>query len=147
MQLKLYQIRAGQDPTSAKSNHVSNISVLCIGYLKNNAAKVWKGIPKKNSPPLARGHAQCSMWVLVKEYFAYRFLKCAFLFAFLCLLRADEVLHICLYDIEIDESSYSIILTLPFRKTHQQGSMLFKDQIIFCTYPLRRYWAFPSVSK
>lgn len=47
--------------------------------------------------------------------------------AFLCLLRIDEVLKIQIEHIEfIDRGTkdYRMVLTLPFRKTHQFGGKL-----------------------
>ena len=41
--------------------------------------------------------------------------------AFLCLLRADEVLNIQAEHIEFLESPPRMVLTLPYRKTHQDG--------------------------
>lgn len=44
--------------------------------------------------------------------------------AFLCLLRIDEVLKIQIEHIEFidkDTKDYRMVLTLPFRKTHQFG--------------------------
>jgi hypothetical protein len=51
-------------------------------------------------------------------------LHCIYVLAFLCMLRFDEVLKIQHYHIEVvddDQDSGHIILTLPFRKTHQFG--------------------------
>lgn len=54
-----------------------------------------------------------------------RALHAIYTLAFLCLLRVDEVLNIQLEHIEfIENGSRSIlVLTLPFRKTHQFGGM------------------------
>ncbi|KAF9232476.1 hypothetical protein BU15DRAFT_31114, partial [Melanogaster broomeanus] len=48
---------------------------------------------------------------------ARRLLQAAYTIAFLCLLRFDEVLKIQMHDISFFEDG--MILTLPFRKTHQ----------------------------
>jgi hypothetical protein len=49
-------------------------------------------------------------------------LQCIYTISFLCLLRFDEVLRIELKDIEVvDKLKGQIKLTLPFRKTHQNG--------------------------
>jgi hypothetical protein len=49
-------------------------------------------------------------------------LHCVYVFAFLCLLRSDEVFRIKFEDIEIiNKLRGHIVLNLPFRKTHQHG--------------------------
>ncbi|KAJ7740061.1 hypothetical protein DFH07DRAFT_965548 [Mycena maculata] len=55
----------------------------------------------------------------------------AYLLAFTCLLRVDEVIQIRAHEIRKDPDSNAIILTLPFRKTHQGG-----DVPPFYLYPL-----------
>ncbi|KAF9233222.1 hypothetical protein BU15DRAFT_54200 [Melanogaster broomeanus] len=50
---------------------------------------------------------------------ARRLVQAAYTIAFICLLRCDEVLKIQLHDIELFEEGF--VLTLPFRKTHQNG--------------------------
>ena len=53
-------------------------------------------------------------------------LNCIYTFAFLCLLRFDEVLRIQLKDIEVvSREKGHIKLTLAFRKTHQYGGSNF----------------------
>jgi hypothetical protein len=54
---------------------------------------------------------------------ARRLLHAAYVIAFLCLLRIDEVLKIEMHHIEFI-SDTKIKLTLPFRKTHQFGCKL-----------------------
>ena len=49
--------------------------------------------------------------------------------AFICLLRSDEVLKIRRQDIELvkeDDQTVYMIITLPFRKTHQDGRAFFQ---------------------
>ena len=48
-----------------------------------------------------------------------RFLHAAYTIAFLCMLRSDEVLKIQSHDLKL--FSNGLVLTLPFRKTHQLG--------------------------
>ena len=51
-------------------------------------------------------------------------LQAIYTLAFICLLRSDEVLKICRDHIEFvkeDNDIQYMILTLPFRKTHQDG--------------------------
>lgn len=48
-----------------------------------------------------------------------RFLHAAYTIAFLCMLRSDEVLKIQAHDLKL--FSNGLVLTLPFRKTHQLG--------------------------
>ncbi|KAJ7231739.1 hypothetical protein B0H12DRAFT_1205029 [Mycena haematopus] len=70
---------------------------------------------------------------------------CAYLIAFHCLLRVDEVLKIQAHDIRIDlEDNEVLIVTLPFRKTHQDGKVepfylypLPEEQAYLC--PVRAY--------
>jgi hypothetical protein len=51
-------------------------------------------------------------------------LQCIYIFAFLCLLRSDEVLKIKYEHIKIvDKAKGQIVLNLDFRKTHQHGGM------------------------
>lgn len=49
-----------------------------------------------------------------------RALQAIYTIAFLCLLRSDEVLKIRREHVVLEEDD-SITLTLPFRKTHQDG--------------------------
>jgi hypothetical protein len=51
-----------------------------------------------------------------------RLLQAAYVVAFLCLLRFDEVLKIQLHHIELISEKH-VKLTLPFRKTHQFGGV------------------------
>lgn len=58
---------------------------------------------------------------------ARRELQAIYTIAFLCLLRSDEVLkirreHLVLSD-PVDGEIPTVTLTLPFRKTHQDGGM------------------------
>jgi hypothetical protein len=48
-----------------------------------------------------------------------RCLHAAYTIAFLCMLRSDKVLKIQLQDLHF--FSNGLVLTLPFRKTHQNG--------------------------
>ncbi|KAG0693634.1 DNA breaking-rejoining enzyme, partial [Suillus ampliporus] len=50
-----------------------------------------------------------------------RFLHAAYTIAFLCMLRSDEVLKIQSHDLHL--FSNGMVLTLPFRKTHQNGDI------------------------
>jgi hypothetical protein len=53
-----------------------------------------------------------------------RALQAIYTIAFICLLRSDEVLKIQRDHIEFvegDDNSEYMVLTLPFRKTHQDG--------------------------
>jgi hypothetical protein len=53
-----------------------------------------------------------------------RALQAIYTLAFICLLRSDEVLKICRDHIELvkeDDNVQYMVLTLPFRKTHQDG--------------------------
>ena len=55
-------------------------------------------------------------------------LQAIYTLAFICLLRSDEVLKIQRDHIEFvkdDNDSEYMVLTLPFRKTHQDGRMFF----------------------
>ncbi|KAJ8080118.1 hypothetical protein PM082_016946 [Marasmius tenuissimus] len=55
-----------------------------------------------------------------------RLLHLAFVLAFLCLLRVDEVLNIRMQDIQLlkdEDGQYYIQLMLPFRKTNQFGKI------------------------
>jgi hypothetical protein len=52
-----------------------------------------------------------------------RAVQAIYTIAFLCMLRIDEALKIQFHHIEIGEKK--IILTLPFRKTHQFGGESF----------------------
>lgn len=52
---------------------------------------------------------------------ARRELQAIYTIAFLCLLRSDEVLKICHEHVLLDKENLTITLTLPFRKTHQDG--------------------------
>ena len=51
-------------------------------------------------------------------------LQAIYTLAFICLLRSDEVLKVQRDHIEFvkdDDNSEYMVLTLPFRKTHQDG--------------------------
>jgi len=53
-----------------------------------------------------------------------RALHAIYTLAFICLLRSDEVLKIRRQDLELveeDDKTVYMIVTLPFRKTHQDG--------------------------
>ena len=53
-----------------------------------------------------------------------RALHAIYTLAFICLLRSDEVLKIRRQDLELvkeDDQTVYMIVTLPFRKTHQDG--------------------------
>jgi len=52
---------------------------------------------------------------------ARRALQAIYTIAFLCLLHADEVLNIQAEHIEVLENPPRMVLTLPYRKTHQDG--------------------------
>jgi hypothetical protein len=55
-----------------------------------------------------------------------RALHAVYTLAFICLLRSDEVLKIRRQDLELvkeDDGTVYMVLTLPFRKTHQDGRM------------------------
>ena len=55
-----------------------------------------------------------------------RALHAIYTLAFICLLRSDEVLKIRWQDLELveeDDKTVYMIVTLPFRKTHQGGRM------------------------
>jgi hypothetical protein len=54
---------------------------------------------------------------------ARRELEAIYTVAFICLLRSDEVLKIKHEHIEIDDENETITLTLPFRKTQQNGGL------------------------
>lgn len=55
---------------------------------------------------------------------ARREIQAIYTIAFLCLLRSDEVLKIRREHIVYDMVNDTITLTLPFRKTHQDGGKL-----------------------
>ena len=57
-----------------------------------------------------------------------RALHAIYTLAFICLLRSDEVLKIRRQDLELvkeDDQTVYMIVTLPFRKTHQDGRASF----------------------
>jgi len=57
-----------------------------------------------------------------------RALHAIYTLAFICLLRSDEVLKIRRQDLELvkeDDQTVYMIVTLPFRKTHQDGRAFF----------------------
>ena len=58
--------------------------------------------------------------------------------AFICLLRSDEVLKIRRQDLQLvmeDDQTVYMIVTLPFRKTHQDGRAFFlKKKVNSFTY-------------
>lgn len=56
---------------------------------------------------------------------ARRMIHCAYVLAFLCLLRVDEVLNIQVHEVKIEEEGgvSRLTLTLPFHKTKQFGGM------------------------
>ncbi|KAJ7649395.1 hypothetical protein DFH06DRAFT_996316, partial [Mycena polygramma] len=96
------------------------------------------------------GTAQCKRW----EGARARLLSwTAYLIAFNCLLRVDEVLNIQAHDITIDpEDEECIIVTLPFRKTQQYGNVepfylyrLPDAEAYLC--PVRAYAAWLDASK
>jgi hypothetical protein len=61
-------------------------------------------------------------------------LQAIYTLAFICLLRSDEVLKIRWDHVEFvkdDDNSEYMVLTLPFRKTHQDGRKLSYFSIVF----------------
>lgn len=61
-----------------------------------------------------------------------RAVQAIYTIAFLCMLRIDEALKIQFHHIEIGEKK--IILTLPFRKTHQFGGESLFDYLSLTCY-------------
>ena len=66
-------------------------------------------------------------------------LQAIYTLAFICLLRSDEVLKIRHDHIEFvknDDNSEYMVLTLPFRKTHQDGRMFSHLFLELCLMPI-----------
>ena len=100
-------------------------------YDFNHQPELWGTINEEGKfippPPLSKDHPNAwngkggarACWALAA-------LQAMYTIAFICLLRSDEVLKINRTHITyLDDGSDGIILTLPFRKTHQGGGVLF----------------------
>jgi hypothetical protein len=97
-------------------------------YDFNHQPELWGTINKDGNfispPPLSKDHPNA--WNGKGGARARRALQAMYTIAFICLLRSDEVLKINRTHITyLDDGTDGIILTLPFRKTHQGGGVLF----------------------
>jgi hypothetical protein len=98
-------------------------------YDFNHQPELWGTISEEGKfvppPPLSKDHPNA--WNGKCGARARRALQAIYTIAFICLLRSDEVLKINRNHITyLDDGTDGIVLTLPFRKTHQSGGVLFK---------------------
>lgn len=104
-------------------------------YDFNHQPKLWGTISDDGKfvapgPPLSRDHPNA--WNGKGGPLARRALQAIYTIAFICLLRSDEVLKINRTHITyLDDGTDGMVLTLPFRKTHQAGGMLFYEPVFF----------------
>ncbi|KAL0060911.1 hypothetical protein AAF712_012306 [Marasmius tenuissimus] len=117
MSLRRRKVQAGEEATSARA-----IKPEMIGSMWDHARLngYWdlKPFQKQN-----RQGANPDAWGGPR---LRRLLHLAFVLAFLCLLRVDEVLNIRMQDIRLlkdDDGQHYLKLTLPFRKTNQFGKI------------------------
>ena len=97
-------------------------------YDFNHQPELWGTINEEGKfippPSLSKDHPNA--WNGKGGARARRALQVIYTIAFICLLRSDEVLKINRTHITyLDDGTDGIILTLPFRKTHQGGGELF----------------------
>ena len=93
-------------------------------YDFNHQPELWGTINEEGQfvppPPLPKDHPHA--WNGKGGALARRALQAIYTIAFICLLRSDEVLKITRNHITfLKDGTNGIILTLPFRKTHQAG--------------------------
>ncbi|KAL0566422.1 hypothetical protein V5O48_015593, partial [Marasmius crinis-equi] len=126
-QVSLYMIslrrrktRAGETPTSARAITSTLIGRLYDKNMEPSNREIKPYAPGKRkkkddfSEPESWGGGRFR-----------RMLHCAYVIAFACLLRVDEVLNIQVHDIEqgFDDGDVILTITLPFRKTEQFGEI------------------------
>ncbi|KAK7034796.1 hypothetical protein R3P38DRAFT_3312137 [Favolaschia claudopus] len=117
--LRCRKVRAGETATSARAITEEMLLELYKFSNKPEIAQI-----KEYAPRSRKADKESHEWGGAR---ARRLLALAYILAFLCLLRFDEVLKIQVHDIEW-VSDTCIKLTLPFRKTSQFGG---KQELIF----------------
>ena len=95
-------------------------------YDFNHQPELWGTIDEEGRfvlpPLLPKDHPHA--WNGKGGALARRALQAIYTIAFICLLRSDEVLKITRNHITfLEDGTNGIVLTLPFRKTHQAGGM------------------------
>ena len=103
-------------------------------YDFNHWSKLWGDVTEEGNfvppPLLPKDHANA--WNGKGGALVRRALQAIYTIAFICLLRSDEVLKIRRDHITfLTDGTGGMILTLPFRKTHQSGGLLFAASLIF----------------
>ncbi|KAG2119958.1 hypothetical protein BD769DRAFT_1749584 [Suillus cothurnatus] len=120
--LRRRKVQAGEVAVSARAITSASPSLHSLLYYFNHRPENWKiqvYQPGSRQPPCDTGSSGSPQWAGGR---VRRFLHAAYTIAFLCLLRSDEVLKIQYQDLEFSESKPGfVVLTLPFRKTHQNG--------------------------
>jgi len=106
-------------------------------YDFNHQPELWGTVTEEGNfvpaPPLPKDHPNA--WNGKGGALARRALQAIYTIAFICLLRSDEVLKIKRNHITfLNDGTNGIVLTLPFRKTHQSGGMLSKASDIFTPF-------------
>ena len=97
-------------------------------YDFNHQPELWGTINEEGKfispPPLSKDHPNA--WNGKGGALVRRAVQAIYTIAFICLLRSDEVLKINRKHVTyLDDGTDGIILTLPFRKTHQAGGAWF----------------------
>ncbi|KAL1717319.1 DNA breaking-rejoining enzyme [Schizophyllum commune] len=110
--LRKRKTRAGEQATSARALTPEKLERL---YDFNNAVPC---TPYTGPTPRA---SKTDQWMAGGRQ--RRMLQCIYTIAFSCLLRSDEVLKIKFEHIKVDDDGRKLVLTLPFRKTAQYGSV------------------------
>ncbi|KAH9481587.1 hypothetical protein JR316_0001127 [Psilocybe cubensis] len=114
MSLRARKIRNGETPTSARAITSATLKAL---YDENHKSENYDIKPYA---PGSRKEQDSNHW---GGGLARRALEAIYTIAFLCLLRSDEVLKIRREHIVYQMNPPGLVLTLPFRKTHQHGGI------------------------
>ncbi|KAF9472357.1 hypothetical protein BDN70DRAFT_938255 [Pholiota conissans] len=139
--LRNRKARTGSTPTSARAITWTTLQML---YDYNHQPENWD--PKVYDPSHL---SSLNQW---GGPLARRELEAIYTIAFLCLLRSDEVLKIQLKHVSFSKDPPTMTLTLPFRKTHQDGGIkpfvlyaLDEDEAYLC--PVRALGEWIKASK
>lgn len=108
------QVRAGEVVTSARAITQDIIQKLYDFNCRYSSTHRVEAVPKRGDPgDWGNANTRCMLHFL-------------YLVSFWCLLRYDEALHIEFHQVRLEKGQDGIMVlevSLPFRKTHQLGSM------------------------
>lgn len=139
--LRNRKAKAGEVSTSARA---ITSAVMKLLYDFNHQPEFWGAIDRTVAeefqfvppPLLPKEHPHA--WSGKGGPLARRALQAIYTIAFICLLRSDEVLKINRAHITfLEDGTNGMVLTLPFRKTHQAGGMLASSHSI-CIHSQKR---------